>query len=195
MAKKVYHSGRHTVVSEERKWAGKPALAFIVRASVYVVPIVASILFSIWLSKRLPSPETVWQLLGWWALVIGASTGVLFVVDKLARRLLPLAALLQMTMVFPDKSPSRFRTAMRSGSSIKNLKAQISAAAEADRLGDATAAAEVILQLSSALNAHDPQTRGHSERVRAYTEMLAEELGISEEDRAKLRWSSESSTT
>ena len=73
--------------------------------------------------------------MGWWAAIIAGSTGVLFVVDKLARRLLPLAALLQMTMVFPDRSPSRFRTAMRSGSSIKNLKAQIAAAAEADRAG------------------------------------------------------------
>ncbi len=31
-------------------------------------------------------------------------------------------------------------------------------------------------------------TRGHSERVRAYTDLIAEELGLDAEDAAKLRW-------
>ena len=183
-------SGADTDVSQERKWAGRPVLAFFVRSAVYVVPIAASVLASVWLSKVIPAPESVWHVIGWWVAIIAGSTSVLFLVDKGVRRLLPLAALLQMTMIFPDKSPSRFRTALRSGASIKHLTAQLRAAEEAGLDDDPTRAAEIVLQLSSALNAHDPRTRGHSERVRAYSEMLAEEMGVSEEDRAKLRWAS-----
>ncbi|NNK92385.1 MAG: tandem-95 repeat protein, partial [Acidimicrobiia bacterium] len=177
-------------VSEDSKWSGKPVLAFVVRAAILIVPILASILFSIWLSRRLPPATSIWGLLGWWGIIIAASTIVLFSVDKLARKFLPLAALLSMTMVFPDKSPSRFKTALRSGSSVKQLKATL---AEAEALGkddDITHAAELVLQLTTALNTHDPRTRGHAERVRAYTDMLAEELEFSEMDRAKLRWAS-----
>ena len=183
-------SGADTDVSQERKWAGRPVLAFFVRSAVYVVPIAASVLASVWLSKVIPAPESVWHVIGWWVAIIAGSTSVLFLVDKGVRWLLPLAALLQMTMIFPDKSPSRFRTALRSGASIKHLTAQLRAAEEAGLDDDPTRAAEIVLQLSSALNAHDPRTRGHSERVRAYSEMLAEEMGVSEEDRAKLRWAS-----
>jgi hypothetical protein len=180
----------YSQVPQEQKWNGKPVLAFLLRSFVYVVPIVASVLASIWLSRVLPRPETVWEVLGWWVVVIVGSTTVLFVVDKVARRMLPLAALLSLTMVFPDRSPSRFRTALKSGSSVKHLHKQLEEAAAAGRHDDPTRAAEIVLQLSSTLNAHDPMTRGHSERVRAYTEMLAEEMGMDEEQRYKLRWAS-----
>ncbi len=45
-----------------------------------------------------------------------------------------------------------------------------------------------ILELVAALSAHDRKTRGHSERVRAYTDMLAAELDLSVDDRDRLRW-------
>ena len=35
--------------------------------------------------------------------------------DRAARRLLPLAALLQLSLVFPDQAPSRFQAALGSG--------------------------------------------------------------------------------
>ncbi len=46
-----------------------------------------------------------------------------------------------------------------------------------------------ILALASALNGHDRRTRGHAERVRAYTDMVAEELRLPPADRDRLRWS------
>ena len=51
----------------------------------------------------------------------------------------------------------------------------------------ADAAAHIISLLAS-LAAHDRRTRGHCERVRAYNDLLAEELGLSESDRDRLRW-------
>jgi putative nucleotidyltransferase with HDIG domain len=49
-------------------------------------------------------------------------------------------------------------------------------------------AAEQILALVAALSAHDRKTRGHSERVRAFTDLVAGELRLAEADRDRLRW-------
>src|SRR5439155_7861557 len=47
-----------------------------------------------------------------------------------------------------------------------------------------------ILALAMAIQSHDRQTRGHSERVRVFTDLLAEEMKLSSEDRDRLRWAS-----
>jgi len=46
----------------------------------------------------------------------------------------------------------------------------------------------MVLALSVALQSHDRRTRGHAERVRVYTDLLGEELELSEADRYLLRW-------
>ena len=176
--------------SSSGRWEGRPVASWLLRASVFVVPILASIGTSLWLSKVLPTPTSPVHLIGWWVLILACSTSVLFLVDKGSRKLLPLAALMQISMIFPDKAPKRFKTALKSGSSVKNLKEQLRRA-EAGELGDdMTEVTQFILQMATALNTHDPRTRGHAERVRAYSDMLAEEMNIDEEDRAKLRWAS-----
>ena len=43
-----------------------------------------------------------------------ASTIILYVVDRATRRMLPLAALLELTLVFPDEASSRFKVALLS---------------------------------------------------------------------------------
>ena len=53
---------------------------------------------------------------------------------------------------------------------------------------DASAAAEELLELIAALSAHDRLTRGHAERVRAYSRMIGEELHLSDDDLNKLHW-------
>jgi putative nucleotidyltransferase with HDIG domain len=102
----------------------------------------------------------------------------------LARRALPLAALLKLSLVFPDRVPSRFSVALRSGTT-KQLTRRLQLA-EVDPT--TVAGATELLTLVSALNHHDPLTRGHSERVRALSELLAGQLELDSEDRDKLRW-------
>jgi putative nucleotidyltransferase with HDIG domain len=46
----------------------------------------------------------------------------------------------------------------------------------------------VILALVGAISQHDRRTRGHAERTRAYTDLLATELALPPDDRDKLRW-------
>ncbi len=53
---------------------------------------------------------------------------------------------------------------------------------------DASQAAEQLVLLSAAIGAHDRRTRGHSERVRLYAELLGEELHLENDDRHKLQW-------
>ena len=95
---------------------------------------------------------------------------------RIAHRALPLAALLRMTLVFPDKAPSRLAVARRAGST-KTLERQLveNRARGAD-LDEPTVAAEHILALAASMNRHDRLTRGHSERVRAFTDLIADEL-------------------
>ena len=44
-------------------------------------------------------------------------------------------------------------------------------------------------RLAASLNKHDRLTRGHSERVRVVTDLVADQLKLPEEDRDRLRWS------
>jgi putative nucleotidyltransferase with HDIG domain len=61
-------------------------------------------------------------------------------------------------------------------------------AREAGQEDDPTRAAVRILELVATLNAHDRQTRGHSERVRVLTDLLAAALKLPPADRDRLRW-------
>ena len=77
---------------------------------------------------------------------------------------------------------------MRIGTTLQLRK--VVADARAGRIGDTPAeAAEKLLELVAALSIHDRLTRGHSERVRAYTHMVGEELKITGAALDHLRWS------
>jgi len=94
---------------------------------------------------------------------------------------------LKLTLAFPDQAPSRLNIARRAARG----RALRKAAADARSVGlgdDATVAASRALLLVAALGAHDRRTRGHSERVRGLADVLAEEAGVSAEDRDRLRW-------
>jgi HD-GYP domain-containing protein (c-di-GMP phosphodiesterase class II) len=168
------------------EWRRRSFLATVVRGLVFLVPLGSSIAATTWISRTLPKPETTASLLAWWIAILAVSTIVLFAVDRVARRLLPLAALLRISMVFPDRAPPRFRTSLGSNASIQELLGELEAA-EA-RGADPSDVAAIIIQLAGSLGTHDPGTQGHGERVRAYADMIAEEMGVPEEDRAKLRW-------
>ncbi|HEV3474351.1 MAG TPA: hypothetical protein VG602_03185, partial [Actinomycetota bacterium] len=65
-----------------------------------------------WFSRAFPQPAGQRQL-GWWALLFATSGVTVWAVDRLSRRLLPLAILLRLTLLFPDRAPSRFAVARR----------------------------------------------------------------------------------
>ncbi|MBK5333627.1 MAG: HD-GYP domain-containing protein [Ilumatobacteraceae bacterium] len=150
------------------------------------MPFLCSILAALTLSTLIPMadsrPVAVMRLIA----IAAVSTVVLYGADRLTRRMLPLAALLGLTLVFPDEAPSRFKIAMRSGGTVE-LQRRLE---EYRRIGanEPALAAQRLLELVADLSQHDRLTRGHSERVRAYSQMIGEELGLTEAEIDSLRW-------
>ncbi len=166
---------------QEGTWRARPALSVLLKILIYTTPIAIALATTATVRSLMPVPtdRTGWVL--WWALLLGVGAISAMVVERFSRRLFPLATLLKLTMLFPDRAPSRFRVARQSGS----LRALKDHDADKDHPGYA---AGTILALITALSAHDRVTRGHAERVRVFTDLLSEELGLHERDRAKLRW-------
>lgn len=181
-------SGQRDRASERPdRWEGRPVASHAIVATVHLVPIAAAVAVSAFLSRRLSAPHGTGETITRWTVLLVSSTAVLFVLDRLARRALPLAALLKLSMVFPDRAPQRLAVARRAGS-VRHLEHRL---AEAKALGaddEPARAAEVILSLVAALHGHDRHTRGHSERVRWFADLIADELRLPEEDRDRLRW-------
>jgi hypothetical protein len=102
------------------------------------------------------------------------------------RRLLPLAALLNMTLVFPDQAPSKFGVALRSGTARQLRKALVEG--QVDWPADDQQAAELLVGLLADLGRHERLTRGHTERVRAYADLIGAEMGLDARQRELLHW-------
>ena len=168
-------------------WAGRPRVALLVRAAYVAVPLLAACMTSavlVHLPVLLEAPEVLK-----WGGVLAASTTVLVIVHRLLSRLLPLAILLELSIQFPGPAPSRYAVARDAGDTQK-LEEIVSRAQRGDPLVDLAEAnaARDILALVAALGSHDTQTRGHSERVRVYTDLIAAQLHLPSEDRGHLRW-------
>ena len=173
------------MAAERVRWAGRPVQAAVLRGLIYLLPLAGSIVFVHFASQVIPAPAgSLWQFLSWWLGLSALATVVLILLDRLMRRLLPLAALLKLSLVFPDQAPSRFKVALRSGS-VEHLQEKVATTSAA---GSPSEAAARLLELVAALNIHDRLTRGHCERVRAYTVMIGEELGLSKDDLDLLNW-------
>jgi putative nucleotidyltransferase with HDIG domain len=170
------------------RWRGRQSLSTFVSATAFLVPVALSVIAAALVARTLATPQGVGLTLGWWALVLGTPLIVLTVTDRLARRLLPLAVLLKMTLVFPDQAPKRLAVARKAGST-RDLARRVQEAKDNGMRDAPVIAAEKILVLAGALNVHDRRTRGHSERVRMYTDLIAEEMNLPEADRDRLRWS------
>jgi hypothetical protein len=162
------------------RWATRPWLALAVRVGVFAVPLAASLLTVEIVRRVLPDDLPRWATV---TVVALAAVAVALGAERLGRRLLPLSSLLQMTMLFPDRAPSRLRV-FRDSASTRQLQERL-----ADRDADAAQAAATTLALITALGGHDRRTRGHSERVRVFSDLLADEMGLSEHERDRLRWS------
>jgi putative nucleotidyltransferase with HDIG domain len=171
----------------EERWKRRPVLGQLVRVLALAVPLTASVLAAAALSRTVQRPSSLAGAVGWWVMLIVVSTLVIAVVDRAARRLLPLAALLRLCMVFPDHAPSRFSVAFKAGTT-RNLREKLALAREQGVADEPARAAERILVLVAAMNMHHRATRGHSERVRAFNDLIAEELRLPEADRDRLRW-------
>ncbi len=153
------------------------------RAVTFLAPVAAAAAAMLALGAVLPRPVSGPGQLGRLAGLLAAGWVVSWVAHRAAQRLLPLAALLEMSLCFPAVAPSRLRLAQRVSSATA-----LAALTAAPPDETAQNAAERMLTLITALASHDRRTRGHAERVRAYSDLIAESMGMTARDRDRLRW-------
>ena len=161
-----------------QRWVARPVLAGGLQVLLVLAPVcVAALVVRVLAGPLAGEP--------WWvrfAVAAAVAICAALIADRLLRRFLPVAALLRMTMLFPDRAPSRLAVARRVGHPSALARA---AASPDETLGQA---AERILVLITALGVHDRRTRGRSERVRVFTDLGGEQLGLHQSARDRLRW-------
>ena len=168
------------------RWRQRTGVSRALRLAIFLGPIAGSLLIAMALSKVLPRASGPLTAVLWVAIVAGGSLLTLVVFERAARRLLPLAALLNISLLFPDRAPARFAVARKTGTP-RQLQEQLAGARAAGHHDDAQGMQSVI-ELVLALSVHDKGTRGHSERVRVFADLIAAELKIDEAAQARLRW-------
>jgi putative nucleotidyltransferase with HDIG domain len=168
-------------------WRRRAVLAGLVRLTYLVLPLGLACVAS----GLLTTSQTVQQLpmAARLLLVVALSTVVLIAAHRALACVLPLAALLEISVAFPGEAPSRFAVARDAGN-VAKLREIVMKAQRGEVLihaGDEHAAQE-ILALVAALRSHDSRTRGHSERVRVFADLIAEQMQLRPDDRERLRW-------
>jgi HD domain len=163
---------------DEGRWRARPGLALLLRIVILGVPVGTGTVLARVLASHVAFPSR------WVAVPVLAAVAVAVsvAVSRLTSRLLPLAVLFKMTMIFPDEAPSRLKVARRS-TSMADIKSRLNSL----RMDEKDAAA-TMLALVTALGCHDRRTRGHSERVRLFCDLLSRELSLSEGEMGRLRW-------
>ncbi len=150
----------------------------------HAIPVIVSIVAACVVARWVGPQEL--GLFGWVLPGIVALV-VVFLTERVCRRVLPLASLLKLTMAFPDQAPSRLSIALRTGT-VRQLRKWTDELETNQTDLTAAEAAERVLTLAAALNAHDHRTRGHSERVRALTDLVSKDMALEAHDADRLRW-------
>ncbi len=168
-------------------WQRRPILSAALRSSVYAAPVAAGLVVSLLLSRGMSRPPGALLTICWWVAVADATLLTVIAVERITRQLLPLAALLNLSLAFPDQAPRRFAVARRVGRP-RDLQHQLEEARAAHGKTADIAYMQTILELIAALSVFDQRTRGHVDRVRVFTEIIAAEMHLPDADRARLRW-------
>ena len=174
--------------SETRRWVARPGVAHAIRIVGVVTPIGLAIFTGILTGQVFGRPDSFGLTLVRVATTATVSAVVMAASERVFRRLMPLATMFRLTLVFPDHAPSRFAMALRSGNSRLLQRRLVDARDGTIDEQDEQAYFEVLLELVGALSRHDRLTRGHCERTRAYTEVVISELELPAHDADRLRW-------
>src|SRR6185437_7255713 len=102
---------------EETRWESRRFAAWSLRAGIVIAPVIVAVVVMAIVSRVVPRPRSgsLTLVAGWWALVLASSVIALWVADRAARRLTPLAALLDLAVLFPGRAPTRFAIARKAG--------------------------------------------------------------------------------
>jgi putative nucleotidyltransferase with HDIG domain len=174
--------------SSGKRWEARRGSAFALRSAIVVFPLLVGVATTVALSWLVPRPTGQVGTL-WWIGALAVSAIAVAAAIRLAERFLPLVALLRFSLAFPDHTPSRARLALRAGS-LRRLEDRAAELRARGEQTDLATAAENVVVIAAGLTVHDRKTRGHSERVRALSELIAEQLHLNAAERDQLRWAS-----
>jgi hypothetical protein len=172
----------------EERWKDRRVLATCLGVAIVGLPVAFAIGVTLLAERLVERPVGVLPIVLWCVGVLAWSSLAFLVAERLARRALPLKVLLRMGLAFPDRAPRRLAVAWRAAS-VRDLDRKVAEARAQGITDEPTEAAARIVTLAAAESAHDRATRGHSERVRAITDMITDELHLAPADRDRLRWS------
>ena len=173
---------------DEERWKNRRGLAMAVSVGVVAVPIACSVAVPLLIEALFERPRTLAALVTWWLAIVAGSVLAFLAVQRVVRQAVPLKTLLKMDMLFPGQAPKRLSVARRAAST-RDLERRLAQARSEGLSDEPTLAAEQIVALAGSLRLHDRMTRGHAERVRAITDLIADELHLDTDQRDRLRWS------
>lgn len=169
--------------AEAERWRSRRGVAILIRGVVLLAPVAVSVAASFVVTRVIPAPHALGARLAWLAFVVLLCGLLAWPARRQLRRLLPLAALLELSILFPGEAPTRWKVAREAGS-IKHLELLAEGVPDSEPVQAAT----TILALVASLARHDRVTRGHSDRVRVFTDMITAEMGLPRADCDRLRW-------
>lgn len=187
------------------QWRSRRFASLSVRMLILLVPILVAVMSSMLLGRVLPKASGFLIWIRILAIIVGSSIAMIRA-TALMQRFLPLAVLFKASLVFPDVAPSRFNVALRrrpndagiKGAVVRgsgdqadsgSINVEVDGADRSGFVGESPSAVTAELaDLLRRLSKHHRLTRGHSERVRAYADLIAEEMKLPEPDRIQMRW-------
>ncbi len=168
-------------------WKSHNGLSAVVRALVFAIPVLVSLLVLLVVGGILYHPPGWLGLLVWVAQAAPLGAGVAVLASTPTRRALPLAMLLELDLVFPDNAPSRMDVARRT-STRQQLREKLSEVRSVGLGLTENEAAITALELAVLLSVHYRSTRGHAVRVLTHSKVIAEELNLPALERERLSW-------
>jgi len=169
------------------RWRARPGWARAFSVAWYGGHLLIAAVVTNVVARALGRPNGLVLNLIWFVGLAVLASATMALSQRMGRRLLPLRALLGLSLAFPAQAPSRLAIALRTGKT-RPLERCIDALRDRRSVSAPTDGARALLELVAALAKHDACTRGHSERVRAYCELIAEELHLDHKARDGMRW-------
>ena len=155
--------------------------ARVIRAALILVPAVVGFLIAYAILTAMRPFASTWEFVAWFlvALVVSLITSVFvgdYTFDFLSR-----TKFYQQANSFDTTVEELFGSSLREGNP-KTIKRQaLERGLEAEFIDD-------VINLLTQLGDHERLTRGHSERVRAYTSLIGKEMGLRDQELEKLNW-------
>lgn len=167
--------------AKTKRTGSRPA-SIAIHLIVFLIPAIVGFVLAIVILRSASPFLSIPEWLLWIGIAIVVSLAASLLLGDFIRDFIRGTALFRKANRFDTEVGELFGTALRSGSP-KNAKKN------AIKMGHDEDLIDSVLELLNQITRHDRLTRGHLERVRAYSSLIGEELGLSKDELEKLNWS------